>query len=1000
MRILRLAIAGFGPYKGEQHVDFEAFQDDGLFLITGKTGAGKSSILDAICYALYGSVPRYDTGQQRLRSDHCGPDDPSFVELEFTLGAGDRYRVRRSPEYERPKARGTGMTVQKPTAQLDRLVDGDWQGVAARPVDVGHELDRILGLSKDQFLQVILLAQNRFQQFLLARNDDRQAVLRTLFGTRRFEQIEAALVDRQKALRAELEAGRQGVAQQAALVRNLLDGGGSDGDGDGDGAGPTPEEPDLAWFEAGLARLAAALAEAILSSDRANDAFAAAEAAHQALLDTRKAQQRRDAAAARLAERDAERPAIDADRLALADARRSAIVWPQLAALRDAERAVDAARSTQGEAEADYVVHDAADITPPALAAAIDEVTRRLGTLDAVLADERRLPELDAELNRRGQACDDGAAAVQKATERIEALPPQIDAAGAAVAAAQVRAAGEADARARVERLSAARDAALLVRDLESEHAQGLAAETAASGTNLEAASRVHDLMRRRLAGYAAELATALVPGEACAVCGSVEHPAPAPGGTEPVTEADVERARGEAEATARAYADATAAAREIADRLTAARTTAGGKSLDDLDGELAAARAGLADAQAARDDLARLDAEREALRGDLEEAKTGLAELRAEHESARQRLAEQGSIRSSIAERVAEHRGGFGSVSEHVGHLQQRLSAANRLQQAMNALESEEKARQAAHSALQAQLAEHDFADAHAVDAARRTPAEVRALDERIREHDGVVQVAQATLAEPELAGLPEDPVELADAAELAASARVERDEALAFKSSVAERRRQVAQIVTGVRARQAASAALHEEYRKLRELASVVQGNEPNTKRMRLETYVLAAQLEEIVAAANLRLRAMTSGRYTLEHDDSLQFRGSRSGLGLAILDEHTGRSRPTHSLSGGETFLASLALALGLAEVVTQQAGGIRLDTLFIDEGFGSLDADTLEIAMATLDSLRAGGRTIGLISHVEALKEQIPAKLRITVTPQGDSRIAPEFEFAAL
>ncbi|MBC7591656.1 MAG: SMC family ATPase, partial [Salinibacterium sp.] len=151
------------------------------------------------------------------------------------------------------------------------------------------------------------------------------------------------------------------------------------------------------------------------------------------------------------------------------------------------------------------------------------------------------------------------------------------------------------------------------------------------------------------------------------------------------------------------------------------------------------------------------------------------------------------------------------------------------------------------------------------------------------------------------------------------------------------------------------------------------------------------LAAQLEEIVAAANLRLNTMTGGRFALEHDDQLQFRGVRSGLSLAIRDEHTGRSRATHSLSGGETFLASLALALGLAEVVSNQAGGIRLDTLFVDEGFGSLDSDTLEVAMTTLDSLRAGGRTIGLISHVEAMKEQIPAKLQISVTDQGHSVI---------
>ena len=186
MKILALTMAGFGPYKKEQHVDFEQFDDDGIFLITGKTGAGKSSMLEAICYALYNGVPRYEGTQQQLRSDHCDVDDPTFVELEFRINGTD-YRVRRTPEFERPKRRGSGTTKQAASAELF-VRDGDgWRGLAARAVDVATELDGVLGLSKDQFLQVILLAQNRFQKFLRSGNDDRQAVLRTIFGTRRFE---------------------------------------------------------------------------------------------------------------------------------------------------------------------------------------------------------------------------------------------------------------------------------------------------------------------------------------------------------------------------------------------------------------------------------------------------------------------------------------------------------------------------------------------------------------------------------------------------------------------------------------------------------------------------------------------------------------------------------------------------------------------------------------------------------------------------------------------
>ena len=190
------------------------------------------------------------------------------------------------------------------------------------------------------------------------------------------------------------------------------------------------------------------------------------------------------------------------------------------------------------------------------------------------------------------------------------------------------------------------------------------------------------------------------------------------------------------------------------------------------------------------------------------------------------------------------------------------------------------------------------------------------------------------------------------------------------------------------------AAVADLAAEAASVTRLADTVAGRAPNTMKMDLETFVLAAELEEIVAAANVRLAEMSAGRYTLHHSDARAARGRASGLGIDVLDAHTGRLRTPQSLSGGETFLASLALALGLGEVVTARAGGIRLDTLFVDEGFGSLDPETLELAMRTLDDLRVGGRTVGVISHVEAMKEQLPAQLAVEATPQGPSIIRQE------
>ncbi|WP_394289421.1 SbcC/MukB-like Walker B domain-containing protein, partial [Microbacterium sp.] len=227
-------------------------------------------------------------------------------------------------------------------------------------------------------------------------------------------------------------------------------------------------------------------------------------------------------------------------------------------------------------------------------------------------------------------------------------------------------------------------------------------------------------------------------------------------------------------------------------------------------------------------------------------------------------------------------------------------------------------------------------------------------------------------------------------------AAAEAARDAAIAAAADAVTAASALRDLAVRIDAATAAIAGATEEAAVVTRLADTVAGRAPNTYKMDLETFVLAAELEEIVAAANLRLAEMSSGRYTLHHTDARQARNAASGLGIEVRDAHTGRLRPPQSLSGGETFLASLALALGLAEVVTSRAGGIRLDTLFIDEGFGSLDPETLELAMRTLDELRAGGRIVGLISHVEAMKDQIPAQLVVTATPEGPSVISQDVD----
>ncbi|MCU1443316.1 MAG: ATPase, partial [Cryobacterium sp.] len=910
MRIQRLALAGFGPYKAEQHIDFDAFRDDGLFLITGKTGAGKSSILDAICYALYGSIPRFDGTQPRLRSDHCATDDPTFVELQFAIHDVD-YLLRRVPDYERPKKSGSGTTTQKGTAELSRLVKGDWECFAVGPRVVGLELDAILGLTKDQFLQVILLAQNRFQEFLLAKNEERQAVLRSLFGTSRFEQIESALVERQKSLKARLAAGRQGIAQQAVIAADLARIRAED----------VPAEPGIDWFDAAVETVLTEAAAASATAHQADEEFVALEAQYRALVETHKRQLRRDAAAVKLEALAAEGPTVDTDRDTLALARRAEVVRPQVRARKDAADAAAGAAAAEASARIGFeqFSDDAGTITREALTSTIDDVTQELGTLEAVLTEEKGVPALVAAcdlLQVRVDGCD---AALEQTTHLIEALPERIDLLTGRLAHAQAQAAAEVEARERTDRLTRARDAATTAAALELEYAEALRAETAASGENVAAAARVHHLMEQRLAGYAAELAGTLTDGDPCAVCGSTVHPAPAIGTGEPVTPDDIARAKHAAEKSGAALAVAGAAAHDVATTLAGARAAAGGRTPEELDEELAAARSALAEATAASAEVAELQAEQTRLRSELANARSTLIDLRAERDAQVKELIERQSRRKAVEERVRAHRGDYDTVSDHVAQLRAYRTAAVRLADAIGRTAVAGNALELATRTLLTQLAENAFEDEQSAVQAQRSTAEIAEYESRIREHDNAIAIAQSTLADPELAELLIEPVEDAEievAANALDTARTERDVALSAASSIAERSSQLAKIAASVHKQHTASAHLQEEFTQLTELASVVQGKDPNTKRMRLETYVLAAQLEEIVAAANTRLRIMTSGRYTLQHDDAVQYRNTQSGLGLAILDEHTGRARATHSLSGGETFLASLALALGLA------------------------------------------------------------------------------------
>lgn len=1021
MKLHRLELTGFGPFREKQVADFDAFDGDGVFLISGRTGAGKSSILDGVSFALYGAVPRYDGGERRLRSDHCFVGDPTEVRLEFTVG-DSRWRVTRAPEYERPAKRGGGLTAEPQRAELEQQVDGQWVGRAAKPRTVAEVLDEILGLNAQQFQQVILLAQNKFSRFLLARNDERQALLRTLFGTRRFEDYKNELDERRREAQKRLDTAGEHAQTLLGVAEKLIDAGGLGGEAE------RPDELTARREAAQTAQQRAAYRVEARTTDlaRADAAAAAATAAHAAMVDRAKRLAERAEARQRLAALEAGAEERTADRARLDRARAA----EALRATLDAARRADAARavSTAAQAEALRAWADAGGEADADLEALIDGLTGDLARWHEAAQHERDLVARETELAGRETAETELTAALTALEAQQALVPAQRAAIEAELAAARATAVRQ-DAAHRqrdllAERLDAAREADRLDPEVQAAEAAYLAAGT----TAVTAATAVTSLLQRRVAGYAGELAGRLAPGEPCEVCGSTEHPHPAAPGEDPVTDDDLAAAEQQRESAAAAEQAASETARRLREARAAAVARIGDLAglaaevhHDDAGADTADAPAGATDpvalltdaVAAAQTDLAAIDravVEADALTAALTEfdelsaaADAEKLELTARRATVREEIAGLRATIASLRAVVADARGDHDSVADRVAAATRRRDLARALHDAQRAAAERDRAHAEARADCDGRIAASVFDDVDAATAALLDEPDQKALDTRLGEHAAALAAARARLLELELdvADAAEtSAAELAAAAEDAAAADRARTAAIGALREAEQTAARLRELLVQVDEAYVAVSVQAEAAETTTRLADTVAGRAPNTMKMDLETFVLAAELEEIVAAANLRLTEMSSGRYTLHHSDARQARGAASGLGIDVLDAHTGRLRPPQSLSGGETFLASLALALGLAEVVTSRAGGIKLDTLFVDEGFGSLDPETLELAMRTLDELRVGGRTVGVISHVEAMKEQLPARLIVTATADGPSVIAQDAAITAI
>ncbi|HZB21856.1 MAG TPA: SbcC/MukB-like Walker B domain-containing protein, partial [Blastococcus sp.] len=553
------------------------------------------------------------------------------------------------------------------------------------------------------------------------------------------------------------------------------------------------------------------------------------------------------------------------------------------------------------------------------------------------------------------------------------------------------------DASARVPGLLTARktaeaalDAARGAERLDAVLAGSRAAAQRAREAWVDARERWVDLRAARLDGMAAELAAQLADGTDCPVCGAVEHPRPATHEGPVVTAADEQAARDGVDRAEAASAAALAAVEEQERDRAAQLARSGGRSVAEIaaelvavEGQLDAATALAADLDVARQQRTALAAEREA----------AAARLAADREELQARTAELIALRATLAElteRLTEVRGDDRDLPARIRRL---TDEAERCEAVLGAEIDDVRARAAAGTArttAEQRAAEAGFEDV--LDAAAALPAAGRlaALDRRIDEHDRGLAVVRATLAEPELADLGPRP-DLDVLGDRCAEVTRRREEAVAGLDRAQRCSASLETIAGDITATQVQLEERRAWADQVAELADLVNGRGANTLRMRLQSFVLAARLEQVAEVASRRLEEMSGGRYTFLHSDAQGRHGARGGLGLDVLDEYTGLRRPTKTLSGGESFMASLALALGLADVVSAESGGVEIDTLFVDEGFGTLDADSLDAVMGVLDELRRGGRTVGVISHVEELRTRIPTRLEV-ISGRNGSRLA--------
>lgn len=1072
MILHNLEFEAFMAYPKRQEINFDTLNNAGVFLLNGPTGAGKTTILDAICYALYGETSS-DRESAKLHSTYAAHSGTKpRVLLDVTLH-GKRLRIDRTPAYNKPITRGARkgqMREESAKATLAELAPGAdpadekaWTPISSSVAEVNRTIAERTHLTKEQFLKVVLLPQGQFAQFLKSKPKERKELLKKMFPVEHYEQLFAALTEEAKTAQQEVaqdENTQRGYLERARAemlaLQALLDAeeaAEADTSENLTAENVTAETLD-AWVAGGVERARKTSAREKQEQQRLTD-----EADQNTRLLAERAQLQADwreyeqlcERRTRLTERADEHKA---QREELAQARAAAPLHAQYAQVH-AESQVLAAREQDQAACASALEENgnalltalrdeetAEDVTFPeeTTFAALPslEPAEQQTQLETLLDTLRVLQKKDAQLTedeaaaaallKQANALEQDKARAKKTLSDLTAQSEQLaeELAGYSTADEErtlaahllTEAQQKHDAAQQMQQKLDAASAAVAEAEKQSKRtatAEQKAQEKwqASAQQALAATEEFKNLQVLRLAQASSLLARELKDGEPCAVCGSVEHPAPAQiaEGEQLVERADLDAAKereDKAHKQARTHElakdRATKAHQEASEALAAARTqyetlaAQGECDVEQTAAQLQQAQTRLAQAQSrvtARDGVL---VKVERVRGEQQKAQETLRTIEGAAVEAQTRHRDAAARCEATAADLAPARAAVG-FAQRVEAVEGYRAAHQRLARAVLLLGQAHERHALAAAQAQRLLGESAFESAELVQAAVRPPERVDALEQAVAayelEHarllEGFGREAIVAVAARVAAG-EQAPDDLQGVRE-----RVEQLRAAVHRLTLREGEREsLLRSLQALRGEYAAfrakTAQRYDRAQMLANLAAAARGDTLGgyEHQVDLVSYVLGAEFERILHSASLHLDRMSEGRYGMVFSDH-RAKGSRSGggLNLEITDTWTGEPREASSLSGGESFLASLSLALGLAEVVQANNGGIELDTLFIDEGFGTLDAETLDMVMGTIESLRDSGRTIGLISHVEEMKNRIPAQIVVEKGQNGSS-----------